>query len=124
MPASIMENIKSYKDLIVWQKSLKLAVKVYDLTDKFPREELYGLTSQMRRAAVSVPSNIAEGRGRGTKKDFVQFLRIAFGSISELQTQVEIAKFRPATINFNYAEINSLSTEIAKMLNSLISKLS
>ena len=119
-----MENIKSYKDLIVWQKSLKLAVKVYDLTDKFPREELYGLTSQMRRAAVSVPSNIAEGRGRGTKKDFVQFLRIAFGSISELQTQVEIAKFRPATINFNYAEINSLSTEIAKMLNSLISKLS
>src|SRR3989304_1877241 len=84
--------INSYKDLIVWQKAVKLALVVYELTSRFPKEESFGLTSQMRRSAVSIPSNIAEGRSRGTKKDFIQFLRIAFGSGAELETQIIIAK--------------------------------
>ena len=84
--------INSYRELIVWQKSIELVVAVYNLTAKFPKEEAYGLTSQMRRSAVSIPSNIAEGRSRGTKKDFTQFLRISYGSGAELETQIIIAK--------------------------------
>jgi len=78
------EEIKSYKDLVVWQKSMNLVVDIYKITENFPREEVFGLTSQMRRCAISIPSNIAEGRGRGTRKDFAQFLRIALGSADEL----------------------------------------
>src|SRR3989338_3625782 len=85
-------SVKSYKDLIVWQKSKYLAVAVYNLTDQFPKSEIYGLTSQMRRAAVSLPSNIAEGSRRSSRKDFRNFLLNAFGSGSELETQIEIAK--------------------------------
>lgn len=85
-------TIHSHKNLIVWQKGIELTKQVYLITDKFPREEIYGITSQMRRSAVSIPSNTAEGRSRGTRKDFVQFLRIAMGSASELETQIEIAK--------------------------------
>jgi four helix bundle protein len=76
----------------VWQKSKALAVEVYRATERFPRNELFGLTSQMRRAAVSVPSNIAEGQGRGSKPDFANFLCIARGSLLELETQIEIAE--------------------------------
>jgi len=76
--------IASFKELIVWQKAINLAVLIYGLTDKFPRSEQYGLTSQMTRAAVSVSSNIAEGSIRGSKKDFKHFLRISSGSIAEL----------------------------------------
>lgn len=84
--------INSYKELLVWQKALKLSVKVYELTEKFPKEEIYGLTSQMRRASVSIVSNIAEGRNRGTRKDFAQFLRMALGSSAELEAQSQISK--------------------------------
>jgi len=83
---------------------MDLVVGVYKLTENFPREELFGLTSQMRRCAISIPSNIAEGRGRGTRKDFIQFLRVALGSANELQTQIEIAKRLPATKNLNYQQ--------------------
>lgn len=79
--------VQSYKDLLVWQKALELVVLIYDLTSQFPKEELYGLAAQMRRSAVSIPSNIAEGSRRGTKKDFRQFLLIAFGSGAELESQ-------------------------------------
>jgi four helix bundle protein len=116
-------DIKSYKDLIVRQKSMDLVVEVYKLTESFPREELFGLTSQMRRCAISVPSNIAEGRGRGTRKNFIQFLRVALGSANELQTQIEIAKRLPATKNLNYQQAESLINEIIKMLKAMINKL-
>ncbi len=86
-----MEKKESYRDLIVWQKSLVLVKLVYELTNRFPDSEKFGLVSQMRRSAVSIPSNIAEGRYRGTKKDYCQFLTIAFASGAELETQVEIA---------------------------------
>jgi four helix bundle protein len=82
----------SYKDLLVWKKAKALAVAVYRATDRFPKGELFGLTSQMRRAAISVASNIAEGQGRGSKKDFAKFLCMARGSLLELQTQLEIAE--------------------------------
>lgn len=118
-----MEQIHSYRDLTVWQKSLALSIKIYELTELFPREEIYGLTSQMRRAAVSIPSNIAEGRCRSTKKDFVQFLRISLGSAGELSTQIEIAKCLPKTKKLTYSEIESLLIEVTKMLNGMIRRL-
>ena len=84
--------IQSFRDLQVWQKSMEMTIAVYRLTRDFPRDELYGLTSQMRRSAVSVPSNIAEGQGRLNLGEFRQFLGIARGSNCELQTQLEIAR--------------------------------
>ncbi len=117
-------EIKSYKDLIVWQKAVDLAIKVYKITNNFPKEEIYGLTSQMRRASVSIASNIAEGRNRGTRKDFNQFLRISLGSCSELQTQIEISKRLNLIKDADHKEADSLIIEISKMLNVIISKLS
>ena len=117
-------KIISYKDLIVWRKSVELVVLIYDLTDQFPRDELYGLTSQMRRSAVSIPSNIAEGRRRGTKKDFRNFLSIAFGSGSELETQIEIVKRLSFGKHINYAKVDGLLEEVMKMLNKFIQTLS
>jgi four helix bundle protein len=81
----------SFRDLLVWQNAKTLAVGIYQATERFPKNELFGLTNQMRRAAVSVPSNIAEGQGRGTKPDFTKFLCIARGSLLELETQIDIA---------------------------------
>src|SRR3989344_2126402 len=115
-------TINSYKDLVVWQKGLELSKQIYLLTEEFPKEETYGLTSQMRRAAISIPSNIAEGRNRGTRKDFMQFLRISLGSTAELQTQVEIAKQLPKTAKYSYEKVEFLITEISKMLTSMIRK--
>lgn len=116
--------IYSYKELIVWKKAIELTVQVYKLTDKFPREELYGLTSQMRRAVISIPSNIAEGRFRGTRKDYSQFLRIAYDSGAELETQIEIAKRLGKTSELNYTQVDILMEEVMKMLNVMIRKLS
>lgn len=119
-----MENkIHSHKDLIVWQKSMELVVETYTLTDQFPKSEMYGLISQMRRAAVSIPSNIAEGRRRGTKKDYRQFLIIAYGSGSELETQIEIARRLPFGKDLNYSKANNLLGEVMRMLNKMISTL-
>ena len=115
--------IHSYKDLIVWQKSMKLVVAIYELTDKFPREEVFGLTSQIRRAAVSIPSNIAEGRMRGYRKEYRHFLLNSFGSGGELETQIEIAKQLPKSSGLNYAAVDSLLNEVMRMLNSIINKL-
>src|SRR5947207_12284723 len=83
---------ESYRDLIAWQKAMALATRVYEVTDSFPRREMYGLTRQVRDASVSVPSNIAEGKGRQTKKDYVQFLFRARGSLHETETQLEIGR--------------------------------
>jgi len=115
--------IHSYRDLIVWQKSIELVLEVYFLTEKFPKEEIYGLVSQMRRSAISIPSNIAEGRFRGTKKDFMQFLRVAYGSGAELETQIEISKRLPETKKINYSKAENLLAEIMKMLNTMIRNL-
>ena len=110
-----------YKDLKVWQKSMDLVSMVYALIKLLPKEEFYGISDQMRRAAVSIPSNIAEGHGRHTDKEFIKFLSISRGSLFELETQLEIC------LRLNYMEESQLSgvvnkiTEISKMLNSLIS---
>lgn len=116
-------KIQSYRELVVWQRAMQLVVEIYEVTEKFPKEEVYGLTSQMRRSAVSIPSNIAEGRYRGTRKDFTQFLRIAYGSGAELDTQIEIAMQLSKTKNFDYAKAKQLLGEVLKMLNSVISKM-
>jgi four helix bundle protein len=115
--------INSYKDLIVWQKSIDLVVKIYELTENYPKEEIYGLISQIRRSTVSIPSNIAEGRYRGTKKDYLHFLRTAYASGAELETQIEISKRLSKTKNLNYTQIDSLLEEIMKMLNVMIRKM-
>lgn len=112
--------IHSYKDLIVWQRSIELTTAIYELTEFFPKEEIYGVVSQMRRSSISIPSNIAEGRFRGTKKDYVQFLRIAYGSGAELETQIEISKRLPKTKDLNYSKVDSLLEEVMKMLNTMI----
>ena len=120
-----MQNKKSrsYADLIVWQKSKKLVILIYKLTLYFPKEELYGLSSQMRRSAISIPSNIAEGSMRGTPKDFKNFLRIALGSGAELQTQIEIAKELSFGNKSDYTSIESELDGIIKMLHGLCSSL-
>lgn len=84
--------MKTHKDLDCWKNSIELVKAIYELTGKFPKEELFGLTSQLRRAAVSVPSNIAEGSARNSKKEYIQFLYIATGSLSEIETQIIITK--------------------------------
>jgi four helix bundle protein len=116
--------MSSFKDLKVWEKAINLTVEIYKITENFPKEEIYGLTSQMRRSSVSTPSNIAEGRNRGTKKDFCNFLRIALGSCAELSTQIEISKKLSKTKEFDYTKIEFILTEIMKMLYTMIRKLS
>lgn len=116
----MQEVIHSYKDLIVWQRGVDLVVLVYELTERFPKEEMYGLTSQIRRAAVSIPSNIAEGRYRGTKADFIQFLRIAYASAAELDTQIIIARRLLKTQNLDYSKVESLLGELLRMLSVMI----
>lgn len=120
----MQHTIRSHTDLIVWQKAVELSVCVYTLTETFPQREIYGLSSQMRRAAVSVPSNIAEGRRRGTTKDFVQFLRIAHGSLAEVETQLLISQKLSFCDEESARGIQSLVTEISKMLHVMIGKLS
>ncbi len=115
--------MKTYRDLIVWQKSMDLVLKIYAEASKFFNEEFYNLTSQIKRSAVSIPSNIAEGYGRNKSGDYVRFLRIASGSLYELQTQCEICFRLEYLDSKNYEALNSLSTEIEKMLSSLISKI-
>jgi four helix bundle protein len=116
-----MGEIKSYKDLIVWQKSIALVSSIYELTKQLPQDERFGLTSQLRRCAVSVPSNIAEGWGRNSTKNYIQFLRISRGSLFELETQILISKNLKFITNSD--QIDSFINEIGKMLNALITKL-
>src|SRR3989344_8263663 len=115
--------MKTYKDLTVWQKSIELVIAVYALTDKFSKEEIFGLSSQIRRAVVSIPSNIAEGKMRGGDIEFKRFLSIAFASGAELETQIIIAKKLPKTAKLEYNKVDLLLEEVMKMLNKLISQL-
>lgn len=113
--------LESYKELIVWKKSIELVKEIYRTTEKLPKSELYCLVSQMRRAAISIPSNIAEGYKRKNLGEYVQFLSIADASAAELETQIIISKELYGNIDFNKAE--SLLKEIQKMLFALIKKL-
>lgn len=114
--------MRNHKDLIVWQKSMALVKELYRITQSFPKEGLYGITSQIRRAAVSIPSNIAEGYGRGHEKELIQFLYIALGSASELETQLIICKDIGYVSETVFNELNDLNVEIIKMLSALINK--
>lgn len=118
-----MGKISSYHDLIVWQKAMELVISVYQLTKHFPRAEVFGLASQMKRAAVSIPSNIAEGSRRGSRKDYRHFLLTAYGSGSELETQLEIAKLLNFTTSDKLTSTHALLDEIMRMLNRLIAQL-
>ena len=111
---------KTFKDLIVWRKSRDLAVAIYRLTENFPRSEMYGLTSQMRRAAISISSNIAESYHRFHHKEKQQLLAIAFGSGSELESQLEIS--RVLFPHLEYKESEDLVVEIMKILNNFLTK--
>ena len=116
-------KLKSYKELKVWQKSLDLAVDIYKITKKFPKEELYGLTSQIRRAAFAIPANIAEGYTRRHLKEYIQFLRIAFSSGAELETHLLITKRVGLLNNKDFERLNDQLGAIMRMMNVLISKL-
>ena len=116
-----MAQIVTYKDLIVWQRSMELVVAIYKLTDQFPSAEKYGLAAQMRRSAVSILSNIAEGRRRSTRKDYRQFLIIAYGSGAELETQLEITKRLSLGSSEHLNESERLLAEIMRMLNKVLS---
>ena len=114
--------MSNFRNLLIWQKSMALTTKIYFSTKNFPKEEIYGLTSQIRRSAVSIPSNISEGFGRESDKEYLRFLNISIGSLFEMQTQLEIAK------NIEYLtekEFNNLyedSREVERMLVSFINK--
>ena len=112
--------MSSYQDLTVWQKSIEIVVKIYQLTQTFPKEETYGLCDQMRRAAVSIPSNIAEGQARNTQKDFSRFLNIAQGSRAELETQIIIAEQLHYLEQQQAKQLLEQISEINLMLRSLI----
>jgi len=116
-------TIKSYKDLIVWQNSMRLVLSTYELTSLFPRMETYGLASQMRRASISIPANIAEGQRRGTRKDYRHFLITAFGSGAELETYLEILKNATFRSKRSAPKSSANFNGSMKMLNVLISKL-
>jgi len=112
------KEIRNHKDLEVWKKSMDLVSNIYKITESFPNKELYGLTNQIRRAAVSIPSNIAEGAARNSKKEFIQFLYISLGSLSELETQIIIAS-RLEYLN----NLDTLSEDlkfVQKLINGLI----
>ncbi len=114
-------GIRDFKELIVWQKSMDLVVMVYEITALLPAKERYGLESQLRRAAVSIPSNIAEGQKRNSTKELLQFLRIALGSAAELETQLLLLKRLYG--EYNIATAQQLLMEIQKMLSRLIKTL-
>jgi four helix bundle protein len=115
---------KPHKKLEAWKQSMDLVIDIYRTTEKFPSQELYGLTNQLRRAAVSIPSNIAEGAARQTKKEFTNYLHIAQGSMSELDTQIEIAGRLGYLDGISRGDLNNKMAGIDKMITGLIHHLS
>ena len=118
-----MNKTQTFRDLIVWQKGIDLVLLIYSLSKKFPKEEIYGLTSQMRRASVAIPSNISEGYIRRHPKEYAQFINIAFASGAELETQLEICQKLGYITEREYQKSSELISEIMKMLNKLSSVL-
>jgi four helix bundle protein len=116
-------SVKDYRELIVWQKAMDLVESIYRVTGEFPREEVYGLTSQIRRAAISIPSNIAEGNGRNTTRDYVHFLGMAYGSVKEVETQILIAE-RLRYVNASRGdELVNVTGEVARLISGLMNSL-
>jgi len=115
--------INDYRDLDVWNEAMTLCESIYDVTKAFPREEMFGLSSQMRRAAVSIPSNIAEGYGREQTKSFIQYLRIAQGSLKELETQIILSKRMRFLKEEPSGQLLEATTKIGKMLRAFIRSL-
>ena len=113
----------NYKELIVWQKSDELAFEVYRITKKFPRDEIYGLTSQLRRAALSVPTNIVEGYARKGDKELARFINISIGSLAEVEYLLEFSKRLGYIIEKDYVKIENLRDEVGKLLWSFYKKL-
>ena len=114
--------MKNFRDLKVWSKGHELALSIYEETRTFPKEEIYGLTSQMRRASVSIPANIAEGCGQGTDKDFARMLHIAMGSASELEYHALLANDLALLDKDKHHELSTKIGEVKKMLSALIAK--
>jgi len=112
-------DIRTHKDLKIWQRSVAMVTRVYAITEKFPKSEMWGLTNQIRRASVSVPSNIAEGSGSRSDKELVQFLHIASGSLAELETQFIIANNLGFIANIEYSEIEQEIHEIIRMVSAM-----
>ena len=119
----VYKQIKSCKDLIVYQKAYELALKIYKATEIFPKTEQYGLVQQMRRASISVPSNIAEGYRRKNRKEYIQFLNIAYGSVGELDTQVSLANDLGMLEKNDFVFLQSLCEEVSKLLFKIIKSL-
>lgn len=115
--------MKTFRDIFIWQKSMSLVTKIYTYTNHFPKEEVFGLTSQIRRCSVSIPSNVAEGFGRESNKEYLRFLNISLGSLFELQTQLEIAKNVQYLDEVKFNEIYEDTREIERMLVSFINKI-
>ncbi len=115
--------MSTFRDLKIWQKSIVLVTNVYEETKSFPKEEQYGLSSQLRRASVSIPSNIAEGYGRESKKEYIRFLNIAISSLFEVQTQLEIGKNLYFLKENNFNSLYEDTREIERMLSSYIRKI-
>jgi four helix bundle protein len=115
--------VKNFKDLIAWQKAMDLVEMVYRLTSQFPSDERFGLTSQLRRAAVSIPSNIAEGQGRNSNGDFGRFLNIAYGSLREVETQLLISVRLKYIGQNDFQPVQDLCDETGRILNGLMNKL-
>ncbi len=113
----------SYKDLVAWRKAMELVTEIYKATQKFPKEELYGITSQLRRAAVSVPSNIAEGQARLSAKDFRKFLSQARGSLVEIETQLIICQMLKMLSTEESERLLSRTSEVGRILNGLLSSI-
>ena len=119
-----MTQIKSYKDLLIWQKGIDISIKLYELVQDFPKEEMYALTSQLKRAAVSIPSNIAEGYGRNSTQSYIHFVSISRGSLFELETQLIVAqKLKFIKNETLFSDLMNQITEESKMINSFINKL-
>jgi four helix bundle protein len=116
-------SVQHYRELIVWQKAMNLVEAVYRATNQFPKTEIYGLTSQIRRAAVSVPSNIAEGQGRNSTRDFLHFLSMAQGSLMEVETQVTIAKRLDYIQDQAESDLLGATAEVGRLLNGLCNSL-
>jgi len=115
-----MTEVKSYRDLIVWRDGVDIATDIYKLTNSFPKEETYGLSSQLRRAAVSIASNIAEGYGRNTTGSYVQFLKTARGAINEIETQLEISCRIGLTSSERIEQVLGKADKLGRMISSLV----
>ena len=118
-----MRRVRTYRDFFVWQKGIDLVTKIYKLSHDFPAFEVYGLTSQIRRCAVSIPSNIAEGYGRRSTQEYIRFLQIASGSLFELQTQLQISLNLKYIGKVEFVNVEKLTTEIDRMLSALINSI-